>query len=99
MKFIIKFLLSLICAGFLYLIANASSSIPTYSDPKTDIIIQPKTSEFEIIQPANPTTGYRWTLISYDKHLLELIRSNYENKKPQLIGSGGKMSWIFKAKT
>lgn len=54
-------------------------------------------SEFKIAEPANPTTGYVWS-IEYDRNLLVLEKQSYIIKNPKLIGSGGETIWIFKAK-
>jgi inhibitor of cysteine peptidase len=98
MKFLIKFFFSLVFAGFLFVIVNASPKMVSYSDPNKKILIQQSDPKFAIVQAANPTTGYSWTIISYDKRYLQLVSSNYEKNNPQSIGSGGQMIWIFKAK-
>jgi inhibitor of cysteine peptidase len=52
--------------------------------------------------PSNPTTGYSWFLIAYNKTLLTLVSHKYtpssaaKNDKP-LIGTGGYETWQFKA--
>ena len=47
---------------------------------------------------ANITTGYGWQFARpVDESMLQLISSEYLISNPELIGSGGKQSWIFKA--
>lgn len=52
--------------------------------------------------PSNPTTGYSWFLIAYNKSLLNLVSHKYtpssatKNGK-QLVGAGGYETWQFKA--
>ncbi|MFC3909406.1 protease inhibitor I42 family protein [Legionella dresdenensis] len=52
-------------------------------------------SSFEVTLPANPSTGYRWSVKSYDQELLRLVSSKYVAAQPQLIGSGGNMIYEF----
>ena len=48
-----------------------------------------------IALPANPTTGFQWTLTNYDKSLLTFIRSQYVKPHTRRIGAGGEMQFIF----
>ncbi|MGC1183200.1 protease inhibitor I42 family protein [Legionella sp.] len=50
---------------------------------------------FVIVLPANPSTGYQWTVVYYDKSLLALIASNFEKEKTDRIGTGGQMHFTF----
>ena len=53
-------------------------------------------NEFAITFPANPTTGYTWSIVAYDQRLLVLRKSEYmtpDNTK--LIGAAGKMLYEF----
>lgn len=52
-------------------------------------------SNFIVSLKANPTTGYQWSLVRFDKQLLTLAESEYESSKTHLIGSGGKMLFTF----
>jgi inhibitor of cysteine peptidase len=65
---------------------------------------QPKVIEaqaeqnFTIILKANPTTGYQWQFAKpLDKNLVQLISSKYLADKTELVGTGGKQVWMFKA--
>lgn len=58
--------------------------------------LNPSQSKFTITLPANPTTGFQWTVQSYDKTLFCLINSEYNLPKTKLIGAGGQMVFTFK---
>lgn len=51
--------------------------------------------DFTISVPANPTTGFQWTVIDYDKALLNLTHSQYVKPNSKLIGAGGVMKFTF----
>lgn len=53
--------------------------------------------EFSIRLDANPTTGYRWTVKSYDSALLTLVKNEYLPPGSNCIGAGGEEIWTFKA--
>ncbi|ASQ45641.1 protease inhibitor I42 family protein [Legionella clemsonensis] len=57
--------------------------------------VNPNQKEFIITLPANPTTGYQWTVEKYDKSFLKLLSSNYLAAKTKLIGAGGQMQFTF----
>jgi len=52
-------------------------------------------SEFLITLPSNPTTGYQWTVVSFDKSLFTLKTSQFLPPKTKLIGAGGQMQFNF----
>ena len=52
--------------------------------------------QFTVTLAANPTTGFQWRVLSYDKTKLCLIKSEYVASKPQRMGSGGNMKFTFK---
>lgn len=52
-------------------------------------------SSFVVTLDANPTTGYQWTVVDYDKELLQLTSSTYRRPDTKLIGAGGKMLYTF----
>ncbi len=54
-----------------------------------------KESNFIVSLPANPTTGFQWTLKQYDKKLFHLLKEDYVASKPKLIGSGGVTRYVF----
>lgn len=53
---------------------------------------------FVITVPANPTTGFQWTVVHYNKNLFTLSHSMYERPKTNLIGAGGQMHFTFMLK-
>ncbi|MBA2709844.1 MAG: protease inhibitor I42 family protein [Tatlockia sp.] len=67
--------------------ANAADSVT--------MNINPAQKQFLITLPANPTTGYQWSLVNYDQTLLKLKESRFLASKSQLIGAGGKMRFKF----
>ncbi|HAT1797296.1 TPA: protease inhibitor I42 family protein [Legionella pneumophila] len=59
------------------------------------INVSSKDPSFIVSLAANPTTGYQWSVVKFDKNLLTLSNSIYEKPKTNLIGAGGKMLFIF----
>lgn len=88
----VALLLSITCIS----ICNAA---PTKME---NYLITKKTPTLTLTLPSNPTTGYSWFLIAYNKSLLNLIDhkytpSNATKNGEQLIGAGGYETWRFKA--
>jgi inhibitor of cysteine peptidase len=52
-------------------------------------------NQFTVTLPANPTTGFQWTVENYDKSFLKLVASRYMAPHTQLMGAGGQMSFTF----
>ncbi len=52
-------------------------------------------ANFVVTLPANPTTGYQWSVVSFDKDLLTLQGSKYQSPQTKLIGAGGQMVFTF----
>lgn len=52
-------------------------------------------SNFVVTLPANPTTGYQWSVVQFDKNLLALNSSKYEGLKTAMVGAGGEMHFTF----
>lgn len=50
---------------------------------------------FEVMLPANPTTGYTWKVLTFDKKLLSLQDETYVSHDSNLIGSGGMRVYTF----
>lgn len=56
-------------------------------------------NQFVISLPANPTTGYMWSIVYYDQSRFNLIRSEYMTPtKTKRIGAGGKMIYEFQVR-
>jgi len=51
--------------------------------------------KFVVTLAANPTTGYQWKVVQFDKNLLTLTSSDYQKPQTQLIGAGGQMLFTF----
>lgn len=91
--------LFIISTFVLSLSAFAGEKEPVFNSPKNAIVVTQKEPVFTITLQSNPTTGFSWNLISYDKNLVELLNHKYvapENKK--LMGAPGYEIWVFKAK-
>ncbi|CDZ78174.1 putative secreted protein [Legionella massiliensis] len=59
------------------------------------LTIDKNQKDFLVTLPSNPTTGYQWTVVSFDKSFLELKASQYLPPKTKLIGAGGQMQFNF----
>ena len=70
-------------------------SIIVHGDIVT-LTVDPSSKQFIVALPANPTTGYQWTLNTYDKSIIELASSEFVVSKSKLIGAGGEMTYTFK---
>lgn len=71
----------------------------TYTDPLKTIVVKKTQPEFAITIQSNPTTGYSWSLKSYDANIIVPVSRKYfpaANKK--LIGAGGYEKWIFRVR-
>lgn len=68
-------------------LANASDSIT--------IEVNSEQAPILITLPANPSTGYEWNIVNYDKSLLQFVRKEYLAPKARLIGAQGQMSFVF----
>lgn len=81
-KFILAslLLLSSVCA-------SAAGTLMMKADPASEV--------FVVVLPANPTTGYQWTVTAYDKKLFKMTNSRYIAPQTKLIGAGGKMTFTF----
>ena len=51
--------------------------------------------QFTIRLAANPTTGYQWSLVSYDQKVIKPISHAYTPTVMASIGAGGTDSWLF----
>lgn len=59
------------------------------------ITVNSDQATFAVRLDANPTTGYNWSVLKYDKQLFSLTNSTYLNPKEGLIGAGGQMLFNF----
>lgn len=81
-------LLGSVLLGF-SIIANAGTG-----DDLT-INVNSSQSSFVVQLAANPTTGYQWKVVKFDKGLLSLISSHYQKPQTNLMGAGGQMLFTF----
>lgn len=63
-------------------------------DPMT-LNVNKNKPAFIINLAANPTTGYQWSVMQFDKNLLTLTSSVYQRANTKLIGAGGNMVFTF----
>ncbi len=71
------------------------NSLATFSADTLTVNVDAHRRQFVITLPANPTTGYQWTVKQYDKTLLQLTNSQYHAPDTNLIGAGGQMTFTF----
>ena len=76
------------CLLLCSVLANANDNAMT-------INVDPATSQFTVKLPANPTTGFQWTVKEYDKTILTLTDSEYLPPQTKLFGAGGNMIFTF----
>jgi len=51
--------------------------------------------EFSVSLPANPSTGFGWKVISYDREFLQLLRTRYQKPAQPLPGAPGQEFFDF----
>jgi inhibitor of cysteine peptidase len=66
------------------------------ADIMTVYVNPEKAKQFQVKLPANPTTGFQWSIKKYDHNILELAGSLYIAPNTKLIGAGGEMVYTFK---
>lgn len=70
-------------------------SLNAFANDSLSIDVKQNQPSFQVTLKANPTTGYKWSVVNYDKKLLTLSSSVYQAPKTMLIGAGGKMVFTF----
>ena len=70
-------------------------SFIAYANDDSSMNVNLNASSFVVTLPANPTTGYQWSVVSFDKNLLTLNKSFFEQPKTNLVGAGGQMHFTF----
>lgn len=88
----------IIFIGFFCQVSLAGMSQPIYSEAQTVISVSSQQSQFVIQLPSNPSTGYSWFLMNYDRHLLVPVKHYYQKAATHLVGASGVEMWIFQAK-
>lgn len=81
-------------------ILNIFLSFNCLADDNADLTeLNLNSRQFVISFPANPSTGYLWTIVSYDENRFHLIRSEYMTpNKINRIGAPGKMIYEFEVR-
>ncbi len=72
-----------------------SLSITAYAIEDLSINVNNNAKGFIVTLPANPTTGFQWSVVKYDKELLTLNGSQFKAPNTKLIGAGGTMLFTF----
>lgn len=79
--------------GFISIVLIVFSFIA--SAEEYSMSVNKKNNSFAVSLVANPTTGFEWSVIGYDKQLLTLTKSSYQKPKTNLMGAGGQMIFTF----
>lgn len=66
-----------------------------HADDSLSLDVAKGQKSFVVNLPANPTTGFQWSVVQYDKDLLTLGSSVYHGPNTKLIGAGGRMLFTF----
>ncbi len=70
-----------------------------YANDSLTVYVKQSASSFEIQLPANPTTGFQWSVKNYDQAFLKLQSQRYVGSKtlskPRIIGAGGQAVFVF----
>ncbi len=92
----IRFLIAC-CFGLFAMNSNAAVNDETnsYSDPGKSILVERTIPQFSISLASNPTTGYSWHLLNYDRNLMMLTNHVYQAPTGNRPGAGGKETWTF----
>jgi predicted secreted protein len=73
------------------------STLPEPTDP-TQVLAVKAGQNFDIVLPANASTGYSWQITgALDASLIQSVGQNYIAEQPVIPGSGGVEVWTFSA--
>lgn len=78
--------------------AQTANQPLSVTNPKKAIVVPADQNQFQLVLAANPTTGYRWFLVTIDHHLLQPVSTKYLPANPKMMGSGGMAVWTFQLK-
>ena len=79
-----------ILSGFLLV-----CSLFAHAGNLTTMTVDSNRPTFVVTLPANPTTGYQWTVTNYDKKIFMMIGSKFLGSRTRLMGAGGQMTFTF----
>jgi inhibitor of cysteine peptidase len=57
--------------------------------------IYPDTKLIRIELPSNPTTGFQWSIATYNTNVLTLKSANFKASNKGLMGAPGTMQYVF----
>ena len=78
-------------------IAVTPNPLPEPTDP-TQVITVKSNENFDVVLPANPSTGYHWQLVAVpDANFIQSVGQNYLSEQAAMPGSGGMDVWTFQA--
>jgi inhibitor of cysteine peptidase len=80
-----------------YLLLSVCSMLAFASDD-LEIVVDATASSFSVPLPANPTTGFRWVVETYNKQYFNSPTEQYNASTPKRIGSGGQTVFTFEKK-
>ena len=73
------------------------NQLPEPTDP-TQLKIVKAGETFDLVVPANSSTGYHWNIIpEQDTNIVEFVAEDYLAEEPVMPGSGGMDVWTFRA--
>jgi inhibitor of cysteine peptidase len=72
------------------------TSFTAFASNVVEVNVDTHKPTFQIQLKANPTTGYKWTIDSFDRERFKLVKSEYKAPNNKLIGAGGKRIYSFK---
>lgn len=76
--------------------AYAGAGALTVSSNHAPIKVHPG-QPFVISLESNPSTGYEWSLVGYDKNLVKLVGHQFIPSQKKLMGAPGHEEWSFTA--
>lgn len=80
---------------YLFMLGLFLTSFCMYAEDSMSLKVDKQKKSFVVSLAANPSTGYQWSVKSYDHSLLKLVETTYEPAKTKLIGSGGHSHFKF----
>lgn len=82
----------------LLLLSSSYYALSSRNTATADSIQVSENETFKITLDCNPCTGFQWHLTSENATLLDSTECTYQPYYKGVIGSGGKETWLFKAK-
>ena len=70
-------------------------SLLAHASDDSSLSVNAAKNSFVVKLGANPTTGYQWEVVEFDKNLLTLTSSQFQKPQSKLMGAGGQMLFTF----